>query len=548
MFCDPNSSASDQHEDNARGYGSSWPLICCALTSKRLLQHVLSFAEKQPISLVYEDERWQKTIRYFLTHHGQHITSLDLIFTEMDQLPSLRPLIARCSPSLSSFRLKLRGFVTMFDEHEYKDWTLSFLQNCSHLQRLKLGRGMWNLDKSCANAAWLKSIRCLTLKQVDTSHVNFEFLDSITPQLHEFTLYQHWHLSRGPVFGSHAMTFSFPNARLLRFRFASNEFKLTLSVSPALKTLSVMAKWLVLSCKSTAPLALDHLSLYGQERLVISSLPIASVRAAYLNGPASDEESSCPGISYQLPPSWQHVPRGISGFSWTKWLRSIAQNVEVLVVRHGIPIHEVGVEWRNLRSLGIVMHAEGPHNKEWEATVENYRAFMEDGEFDDDLDEDGGWGGCYGDDDEEEDDDEDEDDDDEYEGRGYGGGRGGCRKKKAPAKPPSIDAPNLRFLFFPSRKACDSATLAALQQDYPALALYCVVDRSFYWERKGERVSNAPLKHVRQAKSGVLRDRFDDKKKPKNVREKMYSVNRKLVEGYCAEEDEAHMFKYKGRF
>ncbi|CAI5947643.1 unnamed protein product [Closterium sp. NIES-65] len=436
--------------------------------------------EKQPISLVYEDELWENTIRYFLTHHGQHITSLDLIFTEMDQLPSLRPLITRCSPSLSSFRLKLRGFVTMFDEHEYKDWTLSFLQNCSHLQRLKLGRGMWNLEKSCANAAWLKSIRRLTLKQVDTSHVNFEYIDSITPQLHEFTLYLHWHLSRGPVFGSHAMTFSFPNARLLRFRFASNEFKLTLSVSPALKTLSVMAKWLVLSCKSTAPLALDHLSLYGQERLVISSLPIASVRAAYLNGPASDEESSCPGISYQLPPSWQHVPRGISGFSWTEWLRSIAQNVEVLVVRHGIPIHEVGVEWRNLRSLGIVMHAEGPHNKEWEATVENYRAFMEDGEFDDDLDEDGGWGGCYGDDDEEEDDDEDEDgfdDDDEegeYGGRGCGGGRGGSRKKKAPAKPPSIDAPNLQFFFFPSRKACDAATLAALRQDYPAPgALLC---------------------------------------------------------------------------
>ncbi|CAI5948640.1 unnamed protein product [Closterium sp. NIES-64] len=484
MFCDPNSSAADQHEDNARGYGSSWPLLCCALASKRLLEHVLSFV---PISLVYENERWQKTIRYFLTHHGQRITSLHLIFTEMDQLPSLRPLIARCSSALSSFSLKWRGFVSMFEEHEYKDWTLSFLQDCLQLQRLKLGRGMWNLDKGCANAAWLKSIHCLTLKQVDMSHVNFEYLECITPQLHEFTLYQHWHLSRWPVFGSHAMTFSFPNARLLRFRFANNEFKLTLSVSSALKTLSVMASL-------ASPLLHEQRSSRTRPPLTIR-----------------------PGMScHFLPP-----PR---------------------ICASRVP-----------QRLGIVMHAEGPHNKEWEATVENYRAFMEDREFDDDLDEDGGWGGCYGDDDDEDEDDEDEDmgdgsdDDEEYGGRGYGGGRGGSRKKKAPAKPPSIGAPNVRYLFFPSRKACDAATLAALRQDYPALVLYCVVDRS-YWERKGEMVNNAPLKHVRQAKSGVLRDKFDDKKQPKNVREKMYSVNRKLVEGYSADEDEAHMFKYKGRF
>ncbi|CAI5520453.1 unnamed protein product [Closterium sp. Naga37s-1] len=352
----------------------------------------------------------------------------------------------------------------------------------------------------------MKSIRCLTLKHVDTSHLSFEYLDSITPQLHEFTLYQHYHLSRGPLFGSHSMKFSLPNARLLRFRFASNELKLTLTVSPALKTLSVMAKWLVLSCKSSSPLALDHLSLYGQERLIISSLRLASARAVYLNGPASDEESSCPGISYQLPLEWQHVPYGISSFSWTKWLRSIAQNVEVLVVRHGIPIHEVGVVWRNLRSLGIVMHADGPHNEDWEATVENYRAFRDDGEYDDDLDEDGGFGGDYDDEEDEEDEDDDDDKDDEYEGGGYGGrgGRGRKQKKeKVCAKPPSIGAPNLRFLFFPSSKASDATTLAALRQDCPALALYCVVDRSYYWERKGVSVRNGPLEHVRRAKSGL---------------------------------------------
>ncbi|CAI5520454.1 unnamed protein product [Closterium sp. Naga37s-1] len=463
--------------------------------------------ERQPIYLVYKDKSWQKTICYFLTRHGQSITSLHLIFTNLQQLPTLRPLITRCSPALSSFSNKLRGFVDSDEEQEDEDWTLDFLNDCSQLQRLKLGRGMWNLDESCANAAWGRSIRCLTLKHMDRRYRNYNFLDSITPQLHEFTLYEHWHLAHGPVFGSHVMEFNFSNARLLRFRFASNELKLKLTVPPSLKSLSMMAKWLVLSCKSTAPLALDHLLLYGQERLVISSLRIASVRAAYLNGPASDEESSCPRLSAQLPPSWQHVPYGISNFSWTNWLGSIAQNVEVLIVRHGIPIEEVGVVWRNLRSLGIVAHAKGEHNKEWEATLENDRAFMDDGEYDDD--------------------DMDDYDDDEDS-----------------IKPPFIRAPNLQFLFFPSSKVCNAPALAALRQDYPALALYCVVDRSFYWERKGKRVSNAPLKHVRRAKSGVLRHRFLEKK-PKNVREKMYSVNRKLVEGYCVEEDEAHMLKYK---
>ncbi|CAI5519136.1 unnamed protein product [Closterium sp. Naga37s-1] len=263
------------------------------------------------------------------------------------------------------------------------------------------------------------------------------------------------------MFGTHDMKFSFPNARLLRFRFASNELKLTLIISKALKTLSVMAKWLVLSCKSTAPLALDHLSLYGQDRLVISSLRIASARAVYLNGPATDKGSNRPRMSYQLPPSFQH-----------------------------------GSPWR------------------FQIFLDQVAAL--------------------------------------YSGkRGGGRGRKSVQKKKKEkvcAKPPSIGAPNLRFLFFPTRKMCNAPTLAALRQDYPALPLYCVVDRSFDWHRKGVCINNGPLEHWRRAKSGVLREEFDEEKKLKNVREKMHSVNRKLVEGYSVEEDEAHMFKYKGRF
>ncbi|CAI5483095.1 unnamed protein product [Closterium sp. Yama58-4] len=118
------------------------------------------------------------------------------------------------------------------------------------------------------------------------------------------------------------------------------------------------------------------------------------------------------------------------------------------------------------------------------------------------------------------------------------------RLMKAVFKPPSIRAPNLRFLFFPTRKACNAPTLAALRQDYPALALYCVVDRSFYWERKGKTVSNAPLEHVRRAKSGVWDEEVWEMR-AKNLREKMHSVNWKLVEGYCAGEDQVYVLQYQ---
>ncbi|CAI5503376.1 unnamed protein product, partial [Closterium sp. Naga37s-1] len=37
-------SASEQHEENARRFGSSWPLLRCAMASKRLFELVTSFS------------------------------------------------------------------------------------------------------------------------------------------------------------------------------------------------------------------------------------------------------------------------------------------------------------------------------------------------------------------------------------------------------------------------------------------------------------------------------------------------------------------------
>ncbi|CAI5947635.1 unnamed protein product [Closterium sp. NIES-65] len=305
--------------------------------------------------------------------------------------------------------------------------------------------------------------------------MSFQFIEIITQQLHEFTLYEDGNMLREHphVPSATTLAFSFPNARLLRFRFASTELHLTLTVPPSLETLSVVAKRLVLSCKSTAPLALDHLSLYGQEQLVISSLRLASARVVYLDGPANDQE----------------------GFSWAEWLDIIAPTVEVLIVRHGVPIKKVEAECGRLLSLGIVVP---PWDRDTRANSWTINAKIRERE----------------------------------------------RLLKAFFKPPSIRAPNLRFLFFPTRKACNAPALAALRQDYPALALYCVVDRSFYWERKGKMVSNAPLEHVRRAKSGVW-DEEEEEKRPKKVWEKMHSVNRKLVEGYCAEDDQVYELQFQ---
>ncbi|CAI5971030.1 unnamed protein product [Closterium sp. NIES-64] len=289
----------------------------------------LQSQESQPISLVYNDRNphWSQTICFFLTRPGLHT------FTSAFLTPSISPsrrLHHSQQPLPNVPPLEIQGTVVSFKGPESESWPLGFLKDCAQLQELSLGRGMWKLNWQCVNTARFKSIRKLTLEHVHYESMSFQFLEIITEQLHEYTLYEDGN--------------SWPNG----------------SSSP----------------KSTAPLALHHLSLYGRERLDISSLRLASTR----------------------------------------------------------------------------------------------------------------------------------------------------------------------FLFFPSCKACNAPALAALRQDYPTLALYCVVDCSFYWERKGKTVSNGPLEHVRGEKSGVWDEEVWEMR-PKKGREKMHSVNRKLVEGYSAEEDQVHVLQ-----
>ncbi|CAI5992716.1 unnamed protein product [Closterium sp. NIES-64] len=86
---DPDFTAVGQHRKNAKSYSSGWALLCCAMASKRLLTHVLSFSAHHPISLVYNDlhPQWVKSVAFFLRRRG--LRSLALTYTHIMQLNTL---------------------------------------------------------------------------------------------------------------------------------------------------------------------------------------------------------------------------------------------------------------------------------------------------------------------------------------------------------------------------------------------------------------------------------------------------------------------------
>ncbi|CAI5482986.1 unnamed protein product [Closterium sp. Yama58-4] len=346
-FVDPDFSAVGQHRKNVKTYGSGWALLCCSLASKRFRNLVLSFSAQHPIALVYNNlhPQWERSVAFVLRQRG--LRSLDLTFTHVLQLDTI---VFQDEWAFAS--------LTYYWSHYY---------GCPRLQRLKLGRGKWVLSDGWAGK--LKALRSLTLKHVDWSHVDVKYLATLTPQLTEFTLYEGWDLDNPSVgprgSGSNRFCFDLSSARVLRFYFAQSSLTLFLTLSRSLKAFSAVAKRLVLSCKSVVPLYLDHLSLYGQERLVISSLRLASARVAYLNGPPIDRHSRDDAHYFPSwdttapPPDWHSSHRcSSSEFSWVEWLGAIARTVEVLIVRHGVRVEQVGAEWGCLRSLGIVVESE----------------------------------------------------------------------------------------------------------------------------------------------------------------------------------------------
>ncbi|CAI5530570.1 unnamed protein product [Closterium sp. Naga37s-1] len=427
---DPDCTGSERHRRDADKYGASWPLLCCALACKSLLQHVLSFS---PISLIcnHHYPQWMDNIRFFLHHRGLH--SLDLTFTKPEHLHILGPLIARSSASLTSLDLELH---VRHGLPSRDGFTLGFLKDYSQLQQLKLGRGEWKLNESCANAAWMQSLRCLTLAHMDRIALEYDFLDSITPQLTEFTFYE---ARRSFCLRTISHRFSFSNVRILRFLFLDCNLKLNLNLPPSLTTLSVMADFVQLTCHSDSPFALHQLILYAHAELHASLLCFASARVICLNVPARYAVyHSLEEFSTEPPSPWQDNPSASSNFSWMSWLRKVAPTVEVLIIEHEVPFTKLNVEWHSLRSLGIfAQYTEVDDDgreieKDWETSVEDiYRLNMlDEREF--------------------------------YDGTGYADDPD-LDKLTAP---PCIKAPNLHALFFPS-EGSDEESLSTLKRNYP---------------------------------------------------------------------------------
>ncbi|CAI5982035.1 unnamed protein product [Closterium sp. NIES-65] len=112
-------------------------------------------------------------------------------------------------------------------------------------------------------------------------------------------------------------------------------------------------------------------------------------------------------------------------------------------------------------------------------------------------------------------------------------------RRSAPTRlyiPLKIHAPNLRAIFFPTRRSTPRALLADLRARHPSLALYCVARHTWYWERKGTRVEGGPVTHVRGPRGGKSSVSFRNGRK--SVRDKMHSVNRGLMEGYTLDDEE----------
>ncbi|CAI5997600.1 unnamed protein product [Closterium sp. NIES-64] len=241
----------------------------------------------------------------------------------------------------------------------------------------------------------------------------------------------------------------FLSARVITVRFEEQELDVCFSLTPSLKAFLVSALELNVECNSDNPLSLDSLTLIARRHLVVSSLPLASAKNVYLNGPTSLVEPSAPLDELYNVPSISQRSLTASQLSLTQLLSSIAPTVETLVVRHGSPLEEVCAEWSCLRCLAIGANGTGIGFK-FMITVED------DGSLD-------YWMGIFSPE----------------------GGSSSSSSGHEGIRPPVINAPKLESIFFATRQ-WQPETLASLRSDFPSLTFYCIVDRSFWWEGKGK--------------------------------------------------------------
>ncbi|CAI5488021.1 unnamed protein product [Closterium sp. Naga37s-1] len=295
--------------------------------------------------------------------HAPH-APLNFVLSDSRDLRCLGPLLGPSARSLTSLGLGLKepppGTVTQY-RIERKDGMIictpqedvgfiqvnqlmypGVLEGFEQLQRLKLGHGTWQLGK--LNPARFRALRKLSILECDGNDMSF--LSSVAPQLHELALASSRHGS-----GSTTLEFKLTAARAITVCF-EKALLLRCALPASLKSFSAAAECLVVDCTCNSPPSLDSLSLIGRSQLLVSSLPLAAAKSAYLNGPNNRPTKG---------DWWNDLPCSDleSQLAVTDLLSSIAPTVETLVLRYGWPLEGVRVEWNQLRHLSIGMKAGG---------------------------------------------------------------------------------------------------------------------------------------------------------------------------------------------
>ncbi|CAI5483114.1 unnamed protein product [Closterium sp. Yama58-4] len=317
------SGASQEGGAGDASFGSCWPLLRCAMVCKRLLHHVASFPEFDPMKLTINPQdpaltRLSGTLSLFL-RHAPH-TPLNVVLNSPQDLHCLGRLLGPSARSLTTVSLGLKEPYDSFRLLESERLMHSaFLGEFEQLQMLELGYGTWQLGS--LNPAMFQALRSLSIHDFERGRNVLPFLSSIAPQLHELALACSTH---GSGSTSTTLDFKFTAARSITVCFENQPLHLRFALPASLKSFSATAGCLHVDCTCNSRLSLDSLSLIGRSQLVVSSLPLAAAKSVYLNGGNQ---------KYQ----WRAFPCSNleSQRALTNLLSSIAPTVEELVLSHG---------------------------------------------------------------------------------------------------------------------------------------------------------------------------------------------------------------------
>ncbi|CAI5986810.1 unnamed protein product [Closterium sp. NIES-64] len=270
------------------------------MVCKRLLYHVASFFDLEPMTLPINPQDPATltppsgTLSVFL-RHAPH-TPLNLELNSSQEIHCLGRLLQPSAHSLGSLGLGLKeppgGIERIIKEKHLMN--PAFLEEFQQLQRLKLGRGTWQLGG--LSPARFRGLRSLSVHDFVCDGNALSFLASLTQQLREIALASSSHV---PPF---ALDFKFTAARTITLCFEKQALHLRCALPVSLKSFSATAACLNVDCTSPSPPSLDSLSLIGYSQLLVSSLPLSAAKSVYLNGaslranrwrvfPCSDDDS-----------------------------------------------------------------------------------------------------------------------------------------------------------------------------------------------------------------------------------------------------------------